>query len=138
MIYLRPEEYEWLVAHRYEAMMEKARLCGFIEGCADIVDENPDFFKRYLKERVSGISQQREVEERKLKSLPEGKLSELLEQERQNAEKKALFEQVVKELDVGIRKEGLWVKALMCTDGDHNKAYLEYVALRAQAIKDEA
>ena len=56
MIYLRPEEYEWLVAHRFEALVEVARLEGFIQGCADIVDENPDFFKRYLKERVSGIS----------------------------------------------------------------------------------
>ena len=50
----------------------------------------------------------------------------------------ALFEQVVQELDDGIKKEGLWAKALMRTEGDHNKAYPEYIALRAQAIKDEA
>lgn len=50
----------------------------------------------------------------------------------------ALFEEVVRELDAGIKKEGLWAKALMFTEGDAQRAYPKYIELRAQAMRDEA
>ena len=50
----------------------------------------------------------------------------------------ALFEEVVRELDAGIKKEGLWAKALMFTEGDAQRAYPKYIELRAQAMRDDA
>ena len=71
-------------------------------------------------------------------SNPGKKISKALDQAVDRKIEEALFEQVVQELDEGIKKEGLWAKALMLTDGDKDKAYPKYIALRAQAIQDDA
>lgn len=57
MIELKAEEYERLVAQRYDALMEVGHLRGFIQGCADVIDDNPDFVKRYIKEKSAEIDE---------------------------------------------------------------------------------
>jgi len=47
------------------------------------------------------------------------------------------YELVASELENGMRKKGLWLKALSKSNGDENKANSLYVSFRVQAIKDE-
>jgi hypothetical protein len=45
---------------------------------------------------------------------------------------------VVKELESGFKRDGLWAKALAETDGDSDKAHAKYIRLRVMSIKEEA
>jgi len=44
---------------------------------------------------------------------------------------------VVHELEAGIKREGLWAKALAESDGDSDKAHAKYIRLRALSLKEE-
>ena len=48
-----------------------------------------------------------------------------------------LYEKVIQELDKGFKREGLWIQALIKSDGSEEKAKLLYIKLRVQSIKDE-
>jgi len=48
-----------------------------------------------------------------------------------------LYEQVVHELYIGQRRDGLWAKALANSDGVECKAKALYIGYRVQSIKDE-
>lgn len=49
-----------------------------------------------------------------------------------------LYEVVGSELEEGVRKNGLWTKAISQSGGDENKAQAIYIKLRVQSLKDEA
>ena len=55
--------------------------------------------------------------------------------DRINEEK--IYEAIVKELQQGIRREGLWAKALAKSEGNESKAKSLYIEFRAQSITDE-
>src|SRR6056297_2505536 len=48
-----------------------------------------------------------------------------------------IYEIVIEEIKSGIRKEGLWAQALVKAEGSEKKAEAAYIALRAQALKDD-
>ena len=48
-----------------------------------------------------------------------------------------VYEQVVNELSQGVKKSGLWAKALANSEGVEEKAKALYIKYRVQAIKDE-
>lgn len=48
-----------------------------------------------------------------------------------------VYEKVAQELEAGVRNNGLWLKALMLTDGDERKTEAEYIKLRVQSLVDE-
>lgn len=48
-----------------------------------------------------------------------------------------IYEAVIEEIKNGIRKEGLWAQALVKAQGSEQKAEAAYIALRAQAMKDD-
>lgn len=49
----------------------------------------------------------------------------------------SLFQQVADEIGQGIRREGLWAKALANAQGSPELARSLYIKLRVQALKDE-
>lgn len=49
-----------------------------------------------------------------------------------------LYETVLKELQQGHIREGLWAKALANSDGSDDKAKSLYIGYRVQSIKDDA
>lgn len=49
----------------------------------------------------------------------------------------SIYNEVANELSSGIRKEGLWLKAIQNTDGDEARALSLYVKYRSEAIKTE-
>ncbi len=49
-----------------------------------------------------------------------------------------LYEYVAKEISAGIRRDGLWVKAVEKSLGDEAKAKALYIQFRVQSLKDEA
>jgi hypothetical protein len=44
---------------------------------------------------------------------------------------------VVKEMEGGYKRDGLWAKALAETDGDSDKAHAKYIRLRVLSLKEE-
>jgi hypothetical protein len=48
-----------------------------------------------------------------------------------------VYEEVVRELRIGIRRQGLWAKAFADADGNEEKAQALYLRYRAQSIRDE-
>lgn len=48
-----------------------------------------------------------------------------------------LYEQVYEEVKQGIRRDGLWAKALAFSEGDEAKAKSLYLQLRVQSLTDE-
>lgn len=50
----------------------------------------------------------------------------------------ALYEQVAKEISQGIRREGLWAKAIADSAGSAELARAAYIRLRVQSLVDEA
>jgi hypothetical protein len=48
-----------------------------------------------------------------------------------------IYNKVAQELQDGIRKEGLWLKAIENTNGDENKALALYIKYRSESIKVE-
>lgn len=53
------------------------------------------------------------------------------------ANEEQLYAQVVLEIENGQRRDGLWAKALVTSQGDENKAKAEYIKLRVQSIFDD-
>jgi len=49
-----------------------------------------------------------------------------------------LYEQVLREFETGVRRDGLWAKAFQNSQGDEQKANALYIGYRVQSIKDEA
>lgn len=49
----------------------------------------------------------------------------------------AVYEIVAQEMQNGVRREGLWVKAYAEAGGDENKANVLYIELRKQSVIDE-
>ena len=49
----------------------------------------------------------------------------------------AIYQQVADEIASGIRRDGLWAKAIADTGGSMDAAKARYIQLRAQSIKDE-
>lgn len=49
-----------------------------------------------------------------------------------------MYEIVVEELQSGIRRNGLWAKALAKSEGDESKAKAFYISYRVQSLKDES
>jgi hypothetical protein len=49
-----------------------------------------------------------------------------------------LYEQVLREFESGVRRDGLWAKAFQNSQGDEQKANALYIGYRVQSIKDEA
>lgn len=49
-----------------------------------------------------------------------------------------MYEFVVEELQNGIRRNGLWAKALANSQGDESKAKALYISYRVQSLKDES
>ena len=47
------------------------------------------------------------------------------------------FNAVSNELENGIKRDGLWLKALTESNGDQEKAKAKYIKLRVQAMRDE-
>lgn len=50
----------------------------------------------------------------------------------------AFYAKAAEEMGTGLRREGLWAKAIATTDGDESKAHAKYISLLAGAIRDEA
>lgn len=50
----------------------------------------------------------------------------------------ALYEQVAAEIAAGIRRDGLWAKAIVQSGGSEERARVAYINLRVQSLKDEA
>jgi hypothetical protein len=48
-----------------------------------------------------------------------------------------LYEQVVGELANGVRRDGLWAKAIALSDGSTERAKALYIQFRVQSLKDE-
>jgi len=48
-----------------------------------------------------------------------------------------IYNEVAEELSNGIRKEGLWLKAIQNTDGDEAKALSLYIKYRSESLKAE-
>ena len=48
-----------------------------------------------------------------------------------------LYAEAMREIESGIRRDGLWGKAIAESDGDEKKAKAFYLKLRVQALKDE-
>lgn len=48
-----------------------------------------------------------------------------------------IYEEVLKEVEQGKRRDGLWAKAFANSDGNENKAKALYINYRVQSIKDE-
>ena len=49
-----------------------------------------------------------------------------------------LYAEALREVQSGMRREGLWAKALAESEFDEGKAAAAYLRLRVQALKDEA
>jgi len=49
-----------------------------------------------------------------------------------------LYERVLREIEAGVRRDGLWAKALQKSSGNEEKAKALYIEYRVQSIKDEA
>lgn len=49
----------------------------------------------------------------------------------------ALYEQVAAEISAGVRREGLWAKAIVDSGGSPNAARATYIRLRVQSLIDE-
>jgi Ankyrin repeat len=49
-----------------------------------------------------------------------------------------LYEQVLREIEAGMRRDGLWAKALQKSRGNEQEAKALYIEYRVQSIKDEA
>jgi len=50
----------------------------------------------------------------------------------------ALYEQVAKEIENGIKRSGLWAKAIATSEGNESKAKALYIGYRVQSLIDEA
>lgn len=50
----------------------------------------------------------------------------------------ALYEQVASEIAAGVRRDGLWAKAIVQSGGSEELARVAYIELRVQSLKDEA
>lgn len=50
----------------------------------------------------------------------------------------ALYSEVLREMESGVRRDGLWAKSLAESAMDTNKAHALYIKYRVQSIKDEA
>ena len=48
-----------------------------------------------------------------------------------------LYQEVLRELNENIIRDGLWAKALADSDGSEEKAKSKYIKLRVQSMKDE-
>ena len=48
-----------------------------------------------------------------------------------------LYAEAMREIEQGIRRDGLWGKAIAESDGDDKKAKALYLKLRVQSLKDE-
>ena len=48
-----------------------------------------------------------------------------------------LYAEAMREIEQGIRRDGLWGKAIADSDGEETKAKAQYLNLRVQALKDE-
>jgi len=71
------------------------------------------------------------------------RLNEMLKKFRRDAAarrllEEKLFEYVALEIQRGIRRQGLWAKALAQSDGSEERAKSSYIRLRVQSLKDEA
>lgn len=49
-----------------------------------------------------------------------------------------IYEQVFREIESGLRRDGLWAKALQESRGNEQEAKALYIKFRVQSIKDEA
>lgn len=49
----------------------------------------------------------------------------------------ALYAQALAEIEAGIRRDGLWAKALSSADMDTTRAHKIYIQLRVKSLKDE-
>lgn len=49
----------------------------------------------------------------------------------------ALYAQALAEIEAGIRRDGLWAKALSSADMDTTRAHKIYIELRVKSLKDE-
>lgn len=52
-------------------------------------------------------------------------------------QEEAYYERVLSELSQGMKRQGLWLKAMTLSDGNEAKARLKYIELAIQAYKDE-
>ena len=48
-----------------------------------------------------------------------------------------LYEVIAAELKDGVKKDGLWIKAISKAGGDKSRTESEYIKLRLQSLKDE-
>lgn len=48
-----------------------------------------------------------------------------------------LYEQVLREIESGIRRDGLWAKAIQNSNGNDQEAKALYIRYRVQSLKDE-
>ena len=53
------------------------------------------------------------------------------------AEEEAAYEAVAEEIDQGIRRQGLWAKAIAEAEGSEELARAIYIRLRVQSLMDE-
>ena len=70
-------------------------------------------------------------------SLKKKTVEKLIEEALYRETEEQLFANVVKEIEAGVRRDGLWAKALISAEGDEAKAKIEYIQLRVQSIVDE-
>lgn len=49
----------------------------------------------------------------------------------------AIYAEVLREMEAGVRRDGLWAKALAESPASESQAKSRYIGLRAQALKDE-
>lgn len=70
-------------------------------------------------------------------SLKKKTIETLIEEALYRETEEQLFANVVKEIEAGVRRDGLWAKALVTANGDERKAKVEYIQLRVQSILDE-
>lgn len=48
-----------------------------------------------------------------------------------------LYAEVLREMEQGVRREGLWAQAMSSSNMQENEALAKYIILRVQSIKDE-
>lgn len=70
-------------------------------------------------------------------ALQKKTVEKLIEEALYRETEEQLFANVVKEIEAGVRRDGLWAKALISAEGDEAKAKIDYIQLRVQSILDE-
>jgi len=96
---------------------------------------NNDSKNKYLSKSNSNINVNTEKQINK-KNITVSKMSNKV-MEINAEEEEEIYAKVSKEFSSEDKKEGAWTKALILSEGDENKAKIEYMKLRVEILKNE-